>query len=317
MMEQHNNKLSTCYGFTAVIIWAGAICLSRSLMEKVGMFTAAGAVFTIGGMISIIFYLAVRHMDSNRSPVKISPRNLFACGIPFVLYILCLYTAVGLAKNRQQVIEVGLLNYLWPAFALIFSVPLLGKRTSFWLLPGTVVALSGILLANIILSGLHISISEIWRNFSNNALPYVLALAASVLWGLYSNLARRFSKGSNVFSVPFYLLTTGILLEIIRFFSQEHSASWTATAFVELTVIVLFPTITAYVMWDSAMRRGNLLLVASFAYFTPLLSTIMSGLYLGVPLTSGIWVACALVIAGAWISKNAIQDKKVLKSKSE
>jgi len=299
--------MDTGCGFAAVIIWSSAICLTRSLMEKIGMFTTIGTVYLLGGIILILFYWIARRLNPGRIAIRFCPRHMIVCGIPFVLYMLCLYLAVGLAKNRQQVIEVGLLNYLWPTFTLIFSIPLLKKRANFWLLPGTVVALSGILLANIVMSGLRISIFELWINFSNNALPYLLGLAAAVLWGLYSNLARRFSKESNVYSVPFFLLATGILLQIIRCFFQEQSA-WTGAAFVELAVMVLFPTISAYVMWDSAMRRGNMLLVVSFAYFTPLLSTILSGLYLGINLTVGIWIACALVIAGAWLSKTSMRD---------
>ena len=308
MTREHYNKLDTGYGLVAVVIWSSSICLSRSLMEKVGMFTAVGAIDLPAGIISFLFYWIVRRLNPDRPAIKFCPRHLAVCGIPFVLYMLCLYLAVGLAKNRQQVIEVGLLNYLWPTFTLIFSIPLLKKRANFWLLPGTAVALSGIVLANIVINDLRISIPELWRNLCDNAVPYLLALAAAVLWGLYSNLSSRFSKESNVYNIPSFLLATGIVLQIIRCFFPEQSA-WNNTALVELAVAVLFPTITAYIMWDFAMRRGNLLLVASFAYFTPLLSTILSGLYLGVSLTVGVWFACALVIVGACISKSSLKEK--------
>lgn len=309
MTEAHYNKLDTGFGFAAVLIWAGSICLSRSLMEKVGMFTAAGAIYMLGGMASILFYWIVRRLNPDRVAIRFCRRHLIVCGIPFVLYILCLYLAVGLARNHQQVIEVGLLNYLWPTFTLILSVPLLKKHANFWLLPGTAVALSGILLGSIAMNGLRISIPELWQNFSDNAAPYLLGLAAAILWGLYSNLACRFSRESNVYSIPLFLLATGILLQLIRCFFPELSV-WTAGAFVELAIMVIFSSVAAYVMWDAAMRRGNLLLVVSFAYFTPLLSTILSGLYLGVNLTAGIWWACVLVIIGAMVSKNSLKETK-------
>jgi len=312
MITERCNQLNTCYGIVAILLWSSVFCLSRSLMEKIGMFTAAGAIYLLGGIISLLFYRIVRQRNPNCGKIRFSFRHLVFCGLPFVLYMLCLYLAIGLAKSRQQVIEVGLLNYLWPTFTLIFSVPLLKNRVNFWLLPGTVVALSGIVLANIVINGLRLSISDLWVNCSNNAVPYLLGGTAAILWGLYSNLARRYAAEGNVYSVPIFLLATGVLLEIIKCFFPEQS-TWSRGALAELGVIVIFPTIAAYVMWDSAMRRGNLLLVASLAYFAPLLSTMVSGLYLGVRLTGGIWIACCLVMVGALISKMSLKEKAVVK----
>lgn len=304
-MEQYR-KLNTFYGLLSVIIWASTICLSRSLMEKVGMFTAAGTIYLLSGIISLLYYWIVRRCSSNTLAIKFSPLYLVVCGTPFILYILCLLFAIGMAKNSRQVIEVGLLNYLWPMFTLILSVPLQKKRATWWIIPGTIVALSGVMLANIIINNLQINFLDFWVNFKGSMLPYLLGFSAAILWGLYSNLACRLSTTSNVYNIPLFLLSTGILLLIIRCFLTEQS-TWNGVALVELITIVIFPTIAAYVMWDSAMRRGNMILIVSLAYFSPLISTVLTGLYLGVDLTIGLWIACSLVIIGAWISKNSIK----------
>jgi drug/metabolite transporter (DMT)-like permease len=232
---------------------------------------------------------------------------MVVCGAPFILYILCLLFAIGMAKNSRQVIEVGLLNYLWPMFTLFLSVPILKKHATLWIIPGTIVALSGVMLANIIINNLQINFLDFWVNFKGSMLPYLLGFSAAILWGLYSNLACRLSTTSNVYNIPLFLLSTGILLLIIRCFITEQS-TWNGVAVVELITIVIFPTIVAYVMWDSAMRRGNMILIVSLAYFSPLISTVLTGLYLGVDLTIGLWIACSLVIIGAWISKNSIKQ---------
>jgi drug/metabolite transporter (DMT)-like permease len=51
---------------------------------------------------------------------------------------------VGLAKSREQVLEIALVNYLWPALTILLSLPLLKQRARLWLLPGTELALTGI-----------------------------------------------------------------------------------------------------------------------------------------------------------------------------
>jgi len=70
--------------------------------------------------------------------------------------------------------------------------------------------------------------------------------------------------------------------------------------------MALFVTGAAYIFWDHAMRRGDMVLVAALSYLTPLLSTLFSAVYLGVVPAPAIWVACALVIAGAVTCRLAV-----------
>jgi drug/metabolite transporter (DMT)-like permease len=57
------------------------------------------------------------------------------------------------------------------------------------------------------------------------------------------------------------------------------------------------------------MRKGNLVLVAAFSYFTPLLSTLVTALYLAVVPGPAIWTASVLVVAGAVICHLAIVEE--------
>jgi len=84
---------------------------------------------------------------------------------------------------------------------------------------------------------------------------------------------------------------------------------WTPRVVVELLYMSIFPTFLAYLFWDRAMRKGNIILVVSLSYFTPLLSIIISSLYLRVIIKPTLWIACGLVIAGAVICKFSIIDK--------
>ena len=71
----------------------------------------------------------------------------------------------------------------------------------------------------------------------------------------------------------------------------------------------IFSTFIANFLWDRAMRKGKIILVASLSYFTPLLSIIISSLYLQVAVKANLWIARGLVIAGAVICKFSIIDK--------
>ena len=145
-------------------------------------------------------------------------------------------------------------------------------------------------------------------NFQVSYLPYLLAFMAAITWGLYSNLVRRWAGHTEVGAVPFFLLATGLVLTTIRFMFPEESY-WTPQVIVELLYMSVFPTFLAYTFWDRAMRKGKIILVVSLSYFTPLLSIVISSLYLQVVIKPTLWIACGLVIAGAVICKFSIIDK--------
>jgi drug/metabolite transporter (DMT)-like permease len=72
--------------------------------------------------------------------------------------------------------------------------------------------------------------------------------------------------------------------------------------------MAVFPTILAYAFWDTAMRRGNMILVASLSYLTPLLSIIIGSMYLGVGTGWYLWTGCLVVIAGSLVCKLSVQE---------
>jgi drug/metabolite transporter (DMT)-like permease len=65
-------------------------------------------------------------------------------------------------------------------------------------------------------------------------------------------------------------------------------------------------TALAYVFWDVAMRRGDIVLVASCSYLTPFFSTLVSCVYLGVLPGMGVWLGCLLIVAGSFWSWRSI-----------
>jgi drug/metabolite transporter (DMT)-like permease len=76
----------------------------------------------------------------------------------------------------------------------------------------------------------------------------------------------------------------------------------------ELVYMAVFPTILAYAFWDAAMRRGNMILVASLSYLTPLLSIIIGSVYLGVGTGWNLWAGCLLVVVGSLLCKLSVEE---------
>jgi len=296
---------ATLLGIAAIVMWGSLIGVARSVIEQVGVLWSAAAVSLIGGGLGLV--VARVRTGRRPGPATWSARYLVGCGLLFVVYNAALYLAIRLAADRTQTVEVGLVNYLWPALTVALGVPILRHKAGPGLLPGLVIATVGIYLG--MTAGRDISLQTIGRNLLAGPWPYVLGLLAAISWALYSNLARRWAGNTREGGVPIFLLTTGvILIAAAAAFEPPPRHIWTARAAAELLYLAVFPTLLAYVFWDTAMRRGNIILVASVSFFTPLISTLMSCFYLHVPMGLQLAAACGLVIAGAVVCKYSVTE---------
>ena len=290
----------TYLGVLAILLWSSTVAFSRRLTGELGTWTAAGLIYTSAGLLACL--LAALTPGRLRAMLRLPRLYLWGCGALFVVYMVALYLAIGSAANPAQVLVVGLINYLWPGLSLVFAVPLLGSRARPLLPVGILVSLGGVGLASW-QPGLPLAEVFSWAALG----PYLLALLAAVCWGLYSTLSRRWAGEASPGAVPFFLLASGLVLGLGRAFNPEVS-SWSIGTGLELAYMIVFPAMLAYSFWDSAVRRGRILLIATLSYFIPLLSTGITVLVLGAPAPGTLWLAAALVFGGALLCKQSIVD---------
>ena len=102
------------------------------------------------------------------------------------------------------------------------------------------------------------------------------------------------------------MLCTGLVLGAARLLWTEPT-QWTTRAGAELAYMVVGSNL-AYAFWERAMRRGDIVLVAAASLFTPLLSTLVSTLYLGIRPDPRLWIGCAMIIGGAAICRANVRE---------
>ena len=293
----------TLLGLAAILLWSSTVALARSIAEQVGPLTAGAVVYLVAGLLlAASFWIKEQSFKKLR---KLPRLYLWGCGVLFVLYTIALFFALGLATNRHQTLEIGLLNYLWPAFTLLFSLVILNKRAGWGLIPGTLLALAGVFL--VLTQGAAVSWTSFLTNFLSNPLAYSLGVVAAVTWGLYSNLARRWGGPDSSGAVLLFTLGTGLAFLVIRLFDAE-AGSWGLGVVIEIGFLAL-ATALGYLFWDIAMRAGNMVLVASCSYLTPFFSTVVSSFYLRVLPGLNLWLGCLLIIAGSVWSWRSIDRK--------
>jgi drug/metabolite transporter (DMT)-like permease len=295
-------KTQTGLGVLAILLWSTNIAFARRLAELLGVFTSGTLIFLLAGAIATVILMASK--KTFQVWKGISRKYILWCGLFFVVNNVTLQIAAGLATNHTQVIIVGILNYLWTALSLIFSIWVFGNKPRWFLAIGIILALIGMWLA----------LTQDQTIIPGEALPtaktmlvYGLALIAAITWGLYSNFSRKWTKPTDFGMVPLFFLGSGVLMGLMRIFIPETSALSVSGGF-QLAYMVIFPTILAYVFWDSAMRKGQIILVVSLAYLTPLLSTMVSSLKLGIPLTPMLLLSAVFIILGAVICRFAITE---------
>jgi drug/metabolite transporter (DMT)-like permease len=304
MSRFHNLSSSTINGFLAIFLWSTTVALARSLSEQIGPITAAASVYMIASVACIAHLLFSK---SKRLHIMQLPRRyVLWCGVLFVLYMLVLFLAVGLARNRNQVLEVGLLNYLWPTLTILFSLVLLNKKAGVFLLPGTLIGLSGVVLV-LTQQGTSIAWQSFAKNLLSNPVAYSLGLTAAVSWALYSNLTRRWAGDERTGAVDIFLPATGIILLMIHLLVKENGL-WNVRAVLEVGYLGVI-TWLAYKLWDVAMRKGDVVLVAACSYLTPFFSTLVSCVYLRVKADVSLWIGCVLIVVGSLLSWRSVTDR--------
>jgi drug/metabolite transporter (DMT)-like permease len=276
------------------------VAVSRELSETLGATTAAATMLLVGGGLGCLYTAVVERRL--RAIFRLAHAYLLGCGSLFVAYMVCLYLAIGLSTSRQQAIEIGIINYLWPGLTLLLSVPILGTRVRWSFLPGVALALLGAALAPLRFG--EYSGAALAHDLLAHPLPYLLALGAALSWALYSVLSRRWGAGATG-GVPIFTLAAGLVLAVLRLGIPERT-TWTASAMGLGLFMALCPILVAYALWDRAMRRGNVTLVAALSNLAPLLSTIVSSLWLHVRLGWNLWLSCGLVVAGALLCQRAV-----------
>ena len=278
------------------------MALTRSLSEQLGPLTTAASVYAVAGAAAL---LSLRRSRTSLRDIRQLPRTyLLGCGTLFVSYMILLYLGLGLAQSRQQVLEVNLLNYLWPVLTLLFSVVLLGKTARWTLAPGTLLALAGIVL--VVMPDTAAQWTSMGHLLTDNAVPRLLGLSAAFTWALYSALTRRWAAEHTQGAVNLFLIATAAVLLPLCAVVQEPRV-WNVRSGVEAVTLGAV-TYVAYGLWDIAMRRGNIVLVAAASYLTPLLSTVASCLYLMIVPKPQLWWGCILLIAGSALSWSSISS---------
>ncbi|EOU9530478.1 aromatic amino acid DMT transporter YddG [Cronobacter dublinensis] len=278
---------ATLPGLAAILLWSTSVGLLRSISEAFGPVGGAALIYTVSALCLMVSPGLIH-------PQRLPRRYLVIGGLLFVGYEICLALAIGLAHTRAQSLELGMINYLWPSLTVLLAVLINGQRCRVWLWPGLLLAIAGVF--QVLKGDGDWSPAQLWHNVRDNPVAYTLAFTGALVWALYCNLTRRWSNGQS--GVALFFCATAAALWLNYALSPQPPMQLSAPAVAQLLFMGL-STATAYAAWNYSIQHGNMTLLATTSYFTPVLSALLASLWLGLAPGIAFWQGVAMVVAGS------------------
>lgn len=295
-MDYVKEKLSLLLGVSASLIWGLSPAFTRMLGENWGYFTAGMIISIIGGIIALLYKQLTTGFSSLKS---VSNKYWLICGTSYIVFIIASNLSVGLAISRTEVVTSGIFRLLWPLMTLITIIPIqkIKVKKQFYL--AILLCLLGVLITNVnnpSISSLICHIFDSWK-------PCVLGLISSIAWGIYSNYYSRYVHNAEEDFVGLIMIATGLIQLIASYIIDPVPVIYFAQ--VEQLSLLVFSSFLGNIFWNFGMRGHYNLYVIIFANFIPVISTVFTGLILGVDITFMMLFGSLLIVIGTMWSKKS------------
>ncbi len=289
----------TLAGCSAILLWSTTVGFVRNVAEQLGAIGGAAMIYTVSSLFLVIFLGAPRFK-------LFSLKYLLLGGTLFVSYEICLSLALGMANNRIQAVEMGVINYLWPSLTVLVAVFTGKSPVSKALYPA--IALSFFGVAWTMGGDQGISPVHMAASIASNPASYAMAFSGAFIWAFYCNVTKQLANGKN--AITWFFIATAIALWIKYLSSDQPSMILTADATFDL-LLTGAAMGSGYALWNIAIIGGNLVLLATLSYFTPIFSTFLSALILDIELTATFWQGVIMVTIGSLLCWWFTREKPV------
>jgi drug/metabolite transporter (DMT)-like permease len=278
---------ATLIGLVAIVLWSSVVALIRGVSDSLGATGGAALIYSVA---SLFLLLSVGFPD-----IRQFPRRYLVWGsLLFVAYELCLALSIGYANTGRQAIEVGMVNYLWPAFTMVAAILFNRQRASLIVIPGFLLSMLGICW---VLGGDQgVDLAQMLIHVKDNPLSYGLAFLGALIWAAYCTVTARLAQGKN--GVTLFFILVAVVLWLKYLLSADAPMVFSVHAVLYL-VLAAAAMGFGYAAWNVGILGGNVTMLAGASYFIPIFSAVLSALVLRVPLSLAFWQGAGMVCAGS------------------
>lgn len=257
MNSSTTQTAATLTGLAAVFMWS-FLSLLTVASGAMPPFQLAAITFAIGGLIGVVTWPfrpgAARSLKQ--------PLAVWLVGVGGLFGYHALYFA---ALRLAPAAEAQLFNYLWPLLIVLFSGLLPNEKLKSHHILGVLLGLAGTLVLIAGMRGVEIK--------QEYVVGYACALGAALAWSSYSVLSRPF-KNVPSDAVAGFCLATSALSLICHFLFEQTVWPNSATQWLSIAALGIFPVGIAFYAWDRGVKFGDIRALGAASYAAPLLSTI-------------------------------------------
>lgn len=292
-----SKRNATLIGLIAVLLWSSIVGLIRSVSESLGATGGAAMMYSVA---SVFLLISIGFPKISEFP----RRYLIWGSLLFVSYELCLALSIGYSNTNRQAIEVGMVNYLWPALTMVAAILFNNQKSSWLVIPGFVIAILGICW---VLGGEQgLDFASMLENIKDNPLSYGLAFIGALIWAAYCTLTARIANGKN--GVTLFFMLTALVLWV------KYLVIGGAPMVFNLHAIIYLALAAAamgfgYAAWNVGILHGNVTILAGASYFIPVFSAALAAIVLHTPLSMSFWQGAAMVCIGSVLCWLATRQK--------
>lgn len=277
---------ATWIGSISVLLWGTLALLTKLSGGDIPEFQLMAMTFGIAFLLMSCRWLVLGHTG-----IRYLRQSPLAWGIG-IAGLFGYHFAYFKAMTLTSAIEVSLLAYLWPLLIVLLSTFLPGEKLRSQYIIGALVALAGCWL---LVSGNAVG-------FAVENLPgYLVALACALIWSSYSVLSRLV-RSVPTDAVGWFCGVTAVLALICHLLWENTVWPRNIMEWIGVVGLGLGPVGIAFFTWDHGVKHGNIQLLGTLAYGTPLISVILL-IVAGYGETSAaVFSACILIVMGSLIA---------------
>lgn len=293
-----SKRNATLIGLIAVLLWSSIVGLIRSVSESLGATGGAAMMYSVA---SVFLLISIGFPKLSEFP----KRYLIWGSLLFVSYELCLALSIGYSNTNRQAIEVGMVNYLWPALTMVAAILFNNQKSNWLIIPGFVIAILGICW---VLGGEQgLDLASMLENIKDNPLSYGLAFIGALIWATYCTVTARIANGKN--GVTLFFILTALVLWVKYLLIGRAPMVFDFHAVIYL-VLAAAAMGFGYAAWNVGILHGNVTILAGASYFIPVFSAALAAIVLQTPLSMSFWQGAAMVCIGSVLCWLATRQKR-------
>lgn len=288
---------ATLIGLIAVLLWSSIVGLIRSVSESLGATGGAAMMYSVA---SVFLLISIGFPKISEFP----RRYLIWGSLLFVSYELCLALSIGYSNTNQQAIEVGMVNYLWPALTMVAAILFNNQKSNWLVIPGFIIAILGICW---VLGGDQgLNLASMLENIKDNPLSYGLAFIGALIWAAYCTVTARIANGKNGVTLFFMLTALVLWVKYLVIGGAPMVFDFHAVIYLVLAAAAMS---FGYAAWNVGILHGNVTILAGASYFIPVFSAALAAIVLHTPLSMSFWQGAAMVCIGSVLCWLATRQK--------